>query len=466
MKPFFRISPMRLVILLVLLATLAVACMPSSTGTQQTPPIKATDPAPVDAAPTKFPTPFENQIPVPPAAQAAQELLAKRLSVPIDQVTISEIEQVQWSDACLGLQKPDEACLTVITDGFRVMLTAGGQSYEAHTDMEGTQVRFAEDYGKGLPQGVTPQPGTGGDAADLEEKIRQALAKKSGIALDQIKVVDVEPVEWPDGCLGVITRGVSCIQVITPGYRVMLEANGQIYEFHTDQLGNTILQANGPSGELSEAVVVWEQTEDGVCSQVEVNGNNVKAGPCGKPAKEAALSSDRMKELVYFETTFESFTAETKSGTVTFTGSGTQQAEEADQRSLAEWARLVYQDTQTGSAAASVGALIWHREGGIAGFCDDLTISLSGWAEPSTCKGGQVKSKQPYRLSADDLEKIYAWIDRFENFEYEQKDAATADSMTIKMVFIGSGSAQAAPAQQEEIAAFAASVYATAARQQ
>ena len=38
--------------------------------------------------------------------------------------------------------------------------------------------------------------------------------------------------------------------------------------------------------------------------------------------------------------------------------------------------------------------------------------------------------------------------------------------MTVKMVFLGSGMQQASAAQQEEIVAFAASLYTAAARQQ
>jgi hypothetical protein len=173
-----------------------------------------------------------------------------------------------------------------------------------------------------------------------------------------------------------------------------------------------------------------------------------------------------LKELAYFESTYKSFSAETKSGKVTFTGRGTQQASEAEQRSVAEWARLVYQEAQKGSSGSSGGlALGWHREGGIAGFCNDLSIFLTGWAQPGTCNAGQVKNLTPYRLKSADLEQLYAWMDALENFEYEQKDPATADAMTIKMVFIGAGSAQVSPTQQEQMAAFASSIYTVAARQ-
>lgn len=477
MKPFFRFQTMRVAFIFLIGVLLAAACSPASTGAQKTAPAKATTQAPVDATPSEFPTPYENQIPAPGAAGAAQQLLAKRLGVTVDQVTIREIEQEQWSDACLGLQHPDEACAAVITDGYRVVLGANGKIYEAHTDLDGTQVRFVEDYGKGLPQRITPQPGDGsddgsggglpdGDTSEIAEKVRQALSAKAGIALNQIQVVSVEPVEWPDGCLGIRTRGVACVAVITPGYLVLLEANGQTFEFHTDTQANAILQAGAPRVEIMDAELVWEQTAEGSCSQLTLSGSTVSSGLCGKSNKDTTLSPNRLKELAYFESMYKSFSAETKSGKVTFTGSGTQQASEAEQRSVAEWARLVYQEAQKGSSGSSGGlAVVWHREGGIAGFCNDLSMYLTGWAQPGTCKAGQVKNLDPYRLKSADLEQLYAWMDELENFEYEQKDPAAADAMTIKMVFIGDGGAQASPDQQEQMAAFASSIYTVAARQ-
>ena len=60
------------------------------------------------------------------------------------------------------------------------------------------------------------------------------LAERLGINEDQITVTSVEFMEWPDSCLGIQKEGVACAGVITPGFRVLLEANGQTYDYHTD----------------------------------------------------------------------------------------------------------------------------------------------------------------------------------------------------------------------------------------
>ncbi len=77
---------------------------------------------------------------------------------------------------------------------------------------------------------------------------RADLVSRLQVDADTIKLVSVEPVDWPDGCLGVQTPGVMCTMVITPGYRVILEADGKQYEYHTNASGDAVrLAATTPS---------------------------------------------------------------------------------------------------------------------------------------------------------------------------------------------------------------------------
>lgn len=46
-------------------------------------------------------------------------------------------------------------------------------------------------------------------------------------------VVRVEEVDWPDACLGAARPDEACAQVLTPGYRVVVEAGGRTIEYHT-----------------------------------------------------------------------------------------------------------------------------------------------------------------------------------------------------------------------------------------
>ncbi len=72
------------------------------------------------------------------------------------------------------------------------------------------------------------------------EKIRSLLAEQLRVAPEAINLIEVSPAEWPDGCLGLASPDEMCIQVITPGYRLLIEVNGNPLEVRTDQNGNQV----------------------------------------------------------------------------------------------------------------------------------------------------------------------------------------------------------------------------------
>jgi hypothetical protein len=106
----------------------------------------------------------------------------------------------------------------------------------------------------------------------------------------------------------------------------------------------------------------------------------------------------------------------------------------------------------------------WHREGGIAGFCDDLVIYRTGWAVPSSCKAPAAGERLGFRLSEEDLKQVFAWIDSLKSFEAAQKDPSVADAMKETLVFAGEGSAAATAELQQEMTQFAAGTFAEAVR--
>jgi hypothetical protein len=103
-------------------------------------------------------------------------------------------------------------------------------------------------------QPPSPLPGqnpAGDLATELEEEAwkgapaaalnsRADLAQRLNVDPGTIKLISIEPVDWPDGCLGIQQPDVMCIMVITPGYQVVLEADGKQYEYHTNQDGSSV----------------------------------------------------------------------------------------------------------------------------------------------------------------------------------------------------------------------------------
>ena len=74
----------------------------------------------------------------------------------------------------------------------------------------------------------TPCPSSG----SIEERAQEALADWLGISAGEVKVIKVEEVEWPDTSLGCPQPGKAYLQVIVPGWKVVMKAGGKIYEYH------------------------------------------------------------------------------------------------------------------------------------------------------------------------------------------------------------------------------------------
>ena len=73
--------------------------------------------------------------------------------------------------------------------------------------------------------------------ARVKQVVRLALedlAQRMGVVPEAIQLVSVEAVEWSDASLGCPQPGMMYAQVITAGYRVVLEVEGRRYEYHTD----------------------------------------------------------------------------------------------------------------------------------------------------------------------------------------------------------------------------------------
>ncbi|MDA1215619.1 MAG: hypothetical protein O2812_01920 [Chloroflexi bacterium] len=63
---------------------------------------------------------------------------------------------------------------------------------------------------------------------------REDLAGLLGIDVGDVSVLSIEPVEWPDTSLGNPQPGLFYLQVITPGYKLILEGADFPYTYHTD----------------------------------------------------------------------------------------------------------------------------------------------------------------------------------------------------------------------------------------
>jgi hypothetical protein len=454
-----------IVFFLVIIASLLAACTAGAPGSSSTE-IPGT-PAPTEAAApeisviteavdkvptdTPVPTPDPNQTTIPEAATNVIKILADRLGVSVGEIKVASVEQVQWPDGCLGAAKPDEMCTQAMVDGYRIILQANGKSYEFRTNMTGSAVREVE-----------MQSPTGGKiiTSAALSSARHFLAQELGREIGEIKLQSAKQAEWPNSCLGAAKAGQVCAEVITPGFQFVFLVDGQPYEVRTDNEGSAVALAQKEAAVISGIVVSFERTENGTCSRLEV-GEKTRFGPCSGTLTEANLSSARLDELNELFVTFDPFSAETTAGKIEFQGKGSASATDAEQRSMAEWAWMVLQEAQSGRSGADWGLVMaWHREGGLAGFCDDLAIYASGWAYVDSCRSNAAKERKVYRFSPEELEQLFAWVDQLGSTEVTQADpAGAADAMSITLSFNGAGTEQAAEAEQQELLDFAQNIF-------
>lgn len=77
----------------------------------------------------------------PEAVLNAQAWLADELGVAVEDVEITNTEQMEWTDSCLGLGGAAEICAAVITPGWLANFEVNGQAYEVRLDETGATIR-------------------------------------------------------------------------------------------------------------------------------------------------------------------------------------------------------------------------------------------------------------------------------------------------------------------------------------
>lgn len=79
--------------------------------------------------------------------------LAGRLSLPMEEITLIEFNEVEWSDSSMDCPEPGMSYLQVITPGYRIILQANNNSYEYHSNRDSYFV-----YCEGRIPPIIPQP--------------------------------------------------------------------------------------------------------------------------------------------------------------------------------------------------------------------------------------------------------------------------------------------------------------------
>lgn len=297
----------------------------------------------------------------------------------------------------------------------------------APAEVAATDMPNAEEESTPIPADLTP----------AQLAAIQSLVETLSVDVDQIKLVSAEAVTWPDGCMGIVKMGMMCTQAQVPGFRIILEADGKQYEFHTNEDGSVVLLAEDTqaAGALEEMAIKQLAANLGIAESdiTVVSSESVEFGDaCLGVAQEGVMCAQVVTpgHIIVLE---------------------------------ADGAQYEYHISEDGSRVQPASlALVWKREGGIAGFCDSLTVYRSGEVYANSCNSQAQGSMGNITemLTATEKEQFSEWIATLGETHVDASDPqGVADRMVVTVDFFGTGSRTLAQSQQQELFNFAQDLY-------
>lgn len=95
------------------------------------------------------------------------------------------------------------------------------------------------------PSSNATTQGSGEVPPQLLAIFQDDLARRALVKHEAITVVSATEQQWSDGAMGCPQPGQMYTQMIVPGYRVVLQAAGNKYSYHSDRRGNFVVCSSG-----------------------------------------------------------------------------------------------------------------------------------------------------------------------------------------------------------------------------
>jgi hypothetical protein len=132
----------------------------------------------------------------PQAVLDARKQVAEARGVPVEQVELAAVDQVQWPDACLGLPQPGEVCAQAAVPGWRAILNVDGQQVEVRTNLAGDVVRWKEVEGSTLEGPVEDARRWWEDLKSGDLPAREDFEPRIQAALDKLEAAFARARAW------------------------------------------------------------------------------------------------------------------------------------------------------------------------------------------------------------------------------------------------------------------------------
>jgi hypothetical protein len=80
--------------------------------------------------------------------------------------------------------------------------------------------------------------------ASVSSLVRQDLARRLGVPVDQLRIVTATSQTWSDGCLGLAQPQEVCTQALVPGWRVRVALGERLWTYRANQSGSSLRLEN------------------------------------------------------------------------------------------------------------------------------------------------------------------------------------------------------------------------------
>ena len=180
----------------------------------------------------------------------------------------------------------------------------------------------------------------------------------------------------------------------------------------------------------------------------------------GPLAWKPFIEPSRAADAWYFLGLYAPFKMKSSEGDLAFHGQGKGRPSSIEQRMILEWARQVATEAAGGRGGDAYGLVFALHQGGPADICEDVALYSSGEAAASACGWDR---EVMGRLAAAPLSRVYEWFDRLQPFQTgggEPDESLQSSRLQARLIFAGRGSRVASAAEQEQIQAFAAALFA------
>lgn len=123
----------------------------------------------------------------------------------------------------------------LLTIAFGLILIFTGLAVWANNTMYNLSQKVNKPKYSNATGPTQPSPSTNNESAQLVQLAKEDAVSRFNLSEAEIKVIEVNQVNWGDSSLGCPKIGEFYTQVITPGWKIKFQADNNIFEYHTDK---------------------------------------------------------------------------------------------------------------------------------------------------------------------------------------------------------------------------------------